>query len=144
MYMENYSRRENLKFFGLPENIDASLNSMNVEEGLPHQHDASENTKEIIYKFLEDKLKIDRSREKIEFQRVHRLGKPNPQKSCPIIARFLRYSDRELVMEQARKHLKDSETLHEGTVRSQERANAEIERSSTERPHGLFQQSTSG
>jgi len=112
MYMENYSRRENLKFFGLPENIDASLNSMNVEEGLPRQHDASENTKEIIYKFLEDQLKIDRPREKIEFQRVHRLGKPNPQKSRPIIARFLRYSDRELVMEQARKHLKDSETLH--------------------------------
>ena len=112
MYMENYSRRENLKFFGLLENIDASLNSMNVEEGLPRQHDASENTKEIIYKFLEDQLKIDRPRGKIEFQRVHRLGKPNPQKSRPIIARFLRYSDRELVMEQARKHLKDSETLH--------------------------------
>ena len=82
-----------------------------VEES-SRQSGTSENTREVLYKFLEERLKIDRPRDKIEFQRVHRLGKPNPLKACPIIARFLRYSDRELVMEQAHKHLRKNQNLH--------------------------------
>ena len=41
----------------------------------------------------------------IEFQRIHRIGRLNPSqdKPRPIIARFLRYSDRELVMSRAKK-----------------------------------------
>lgn len=112
MYMENYSRRENLKFFGVQENIDPSYSGNDMDEGSSRQYGTLENTKEVLYQFLEEQLKIDRPREKIEFQRVHRLGKPNPLKSRPIIARFLRFSDREFVMEQARKHLKDDENLH--------------------------------
>ena len=112
MYMETYSRRENLKFFGLPENSDTLDSSNGMEEESSRQSGTSENTKEVLYKFLEKQLKIDRPRDKIEFQRVHRLGKPNPLKARPIIARFLRYSDRELVMEQARKHLKRNQNLH--------------------------------
>ena len=81
--MENYSRRENLKFFGLPENIDASFNSMNVEEGLPRQRDASENTKEIIYKILEDQLKIDRPREKNRVSESAPFRKAKPSKVSP-------------------------------------------------------------
>ena len=112
MYMETYSRRENLKFFGLPENSDTSHSGNAIEEESSRQPDTSEDTREVLYKFLQEKLKIDRPRDKIEFQRVHRLGKPNPLKARPIIARFLRYSDRELVMERARKHLKNDQSLH--------------------------------
>ena len=41
----------------------------------------------------------------IEFQRIHRIGRLNPSqdKPRPIIVRFLRYSDRELVMSRAKK-----------------------------------------
>ena len=41
----------------------------------------------------------------IEFQRIHRIGGLNPSqdKPRPIIAQFLRYSDRELVMSRAEK-----------------------------------------
>jgi len=35
---------------------------------------------------------------RIEFQRVHRIGKVKPEKPRPIIARFLRFSDRERVV----------------------------------------------
>lgn len=114
MYMESYSRRENLKFFGLPENSDTLDSSNDMEEEPSRQSGTvtSENTREVLYKFLEEQLKIDRPRDKIEFQRVHRLGKPNPLKARPIIARFLRYTDREFVMEQARKHLKKNQNLH--------------------------------
>ena len=112
MYMETYSRRENLKFFGLPENSDALDSSNYMEEESSRQSGTSENMREVLYKFLEEQLKIDRPHDKIKFQRVHRLGKPNPLKAHPIIARFLRYSDRELVVEQARKHLRKNQNLH--------------------------------
>ena len=112
MYMETYSRRENLKFFGLPENSDALDSSNNMEEESSIQSGTSENAREVLYKFLEEQVKIDHPSDKIKFQRVHRLGKPNLLRACPIIARFLRYSDRELVVEQARKHLKKNQTLH--------------------------------
>jgi len=65
-----------------------------------------------MYQFLEEKLKIEQPREKIEFQRIHRFGKPSSFKPRPIIARFLRYSDRELVLENARKHLKSNPDFH--------------------------------
>ena len=83
MYIETYSRRENLKFFGLPENSDALDSSNDMEEESSRQSGTSENMREVLYKFLEERLKIDRPRDKIEFQRVHRLGKPNPFKSTP-------------------------------------------------------------
>ena len=47
----------------------------------------AEDSKEVIYNFLEEHLQIDRPRDKIEFQRVHRLGKPNEDaRPRPIIA----------------------------------------------------------
>jgi len=68
------------------------------------------NTQEkLSTKFLEQQLKITNARETIEFQRLHRLGKPKSGSSRPIIACFLRYGDKELVMDQARKHLKDTD-----------------------------------
>ena len=52
-----------------------------------------ENTKELVHEFLEKELKIANPRGRIEFQRIHRLGKPSGKGPRLIIARFLRYSD---------------------------------------------------
>ena len=95
LYLEAYSRRENVKFFGIKENSESS-------EGNVSTH--PENTKDIIYNFMEQELKIDNARERITFQRIHRLGKPKTNGCRPIIARFLRYSDKEEVMSKARQH----------------------------------------
>lgn len=53
---------------------------------------------------------IERPCKKIELQRIHRLGRPNSLK--PPSARFLRYSDRELVMDGTPKHLKGHQDFH--------------------------------
>jgi len=70
MYMESYSRRENLKFFGLPENSDTLDSSYGMEEESSRQSGIPENTKEVLHKFLKEQL----PRDKIEFQRVHLWG----------------------------------------------------------------------
>ena len=123
LYLETYSRRENIKFFGIDEEVPAS------EVDSPPK-----DTRDLVFKFLENKLRIETRHGRIEFQyckeniytekgefsfeelhaartRVHRLGKPNnsSDKPRPIIARFLRYSDKEMVMDQARKELKSQE-----------------------------------
>lgn len=105
LYMEAYSRRENAKFIGVPEELISS--EVGMEQDRPSQK--TENTKEVIYKFMEEHLQIEHASDRIEFQRIHRLGKPVSGKSRPIIARFLRYKDKVLVMEQARKLLKGKE-----------------------------------
>ena len=104
LYSESYSRRENLKFIGVVENTSDSTNqnAANSSDSLQ-----SENTKDVLFKFLEDELNITDSRKRIEFQRVHLLGKPRSSgHPRPIIARFLRYQDREEVMQKARAKLK--------------------------------------
>ena len=83
MYQELYNRRENLRFLGVPE-------SMADEE----------DTKEVIYQLLEKKLNIEEVR-KIEIQRIHRVGKKSNQ-TRPIIARFLRFQDREYIFKRAK------------------------------------------
>ena len=95
--METYSRRENAKFFGLPEGPSTSNGEERMQDGIELP---AEDSKEVIYNFLQEHLQIDRPRDKIEFQRVHRLGKPNASaRPRPIIARFLRYGDKQLVMD---------------------------------------------
>ena len=95
--MEAYSRRENKKLVGL---IEEQVDNMN---GGDEDHNSAqaqiEDTRGIIYKFLEHQPKIPNARERIEFQRLHRLGKPKNGSSRPIIAQFLRYGDKELVMD---------------------------------------------
>ena len=95
--METYSRRENVKFVGQPEE---QVDNMN---GGDEDHNGAqaqiEDTRGIIDKFLEHQLKIPNARERIEFQRLHRLAKPKSGSSGTIIARFLRYGDKELVMD---------------------------------------------
>ena len=98
--VETYSGRENVKVFGIDEVVPVS------EVDSP-----PEDTRDLLFKFLENKLRIENPRGRIEFQRVPRLGKPDnsSNKPHPIIARFLRYSDKEMVMDQARKELKRQE-----------------------------------
>ena len=80
-YLKAYSRRENL-FEGINE---ASVEGENYED-----------TASVLRTFLSNILKVD-SLEAIEFQRVHRLGRKNAKGPRIIIARFLRYSDRQRI-----------------------------------------------
>ena len=57
LYQDVYSRRENLRFFNIPESIDMT----------------EENAEELMYRFMEWELKVENARD-IEFQRVHRIG----------------------------------------------------------------------
>ena len=83
LYLEAYSRRENLKFEGI------------AEQPQQANDDMREDTNAKLVDFMENVLGIEEAKE-IEFQRVHRIGRPGLN-GRPIIARFLRYSDRESV-----------------------------------------------
>ena len=87
LYMEVYQRRENLRFFGIKE-----------------AGTTEEDTREVLVDFLKMELGIEDADE-VEFQRVHRIGKRDSPDGKPrqIIARFLRYPDREKIMSNARK-----------------------------------------
>ncbi|KAL9972585.1 hypothetical protein ACROYT_G018919 [Oculina patagonica] len=100
LYLEHYSRRENLKFVGIPER------TISADED---DDRSSEDTKALVYKFMEDELAIEIPQQKIEFQRIHCLGKSAKNGPRPILARFLRYPDREEVLQLARSKLKDSD-----------------------------------
>ena len=81
LYAESYGRWENLKFFGIEEK-ETGANSKDSEKV---------DTRDILIDCLENGLGLDNPAEEIDLQRVHRLGKPVPGKTRPIIARFLRY-----------------------------------------------------
>ena len=87
LYMEVYQRRENLRFFGIKE-----------EAGM------EEDAREVLVGFLKTELGMENA-DQIEFQRVHRVGKRVSSSGKPrqIIARFLKYPQREEVMSNARK-----------------------------------------
>ena len=100
LYLEAYSRRENLKFEGIQE-LPKSSGQQNAT--------SKEDTKEVLVNFMENVLGIEDAKD-MELQRVHRIGKPkseNGNGSRTIIARFLRFSDRERVFKCGRK-LKDT------------------------------------
>ena len=80
LYEEVYNRRKNLRFFGLPESTESTI----------------EDSSEVLYCILERDLDIEGAHN-IEFQRVHRLGRKKAGISSSIIARFLRYPDWERV-----------------------------------------------
>ena len=89
--LENYSRRENLRFMNVPERND-------------------ENCMDVVYDIIENDMNINV--EDIHFHAVHRVGKPRSEDASksfprPIIARFLSREDRDLVF-RARNRLKDS------------------------------------
>ena len=66
LYLEAYSRRENLKFEGIPE-LPESSSQQNAT--------SKEDTKEVLVNFMENVLEIEDAKD-MEFQRVHRIGKP--------------------------------------------------------------------
>ena len=91
LYLETYSRRENLKFDGIPERrMQVLLNG---------QERTMDDTHGQLVDFLQNVLEVEDAQH-IEFQRIHRLGnQPRSDGSGRmIIARFLRYSDREKVI----------------------------------------------
>ena len=83
LYQEVYNRRENLRFFGIPET------------------DGVEITKDVMHKFFKDELEIEEA-SNVEFQRVHRIGKKKVGEVRPVIARFLKYPDREFIFRRIR------------------------------------------
>ena len=90
--LENYSRRENLRFMNVPERND-------------------ENCMDVVYDIIENDMNINV--EDIHFHAVHRVGKPRSEDASksfprPIIARFLSRENRDAVF-RARNRLKDSE-----------------------------------
>ena len=93
LYLEAYSRRENIKFTNI-----AELSSPSRKQ---------EDTEEVLRDFLEDQLGYLQART-VEIQRVHRLGKKkNDGEPRPILARFLRYKDCEDILSFGR-HLQGS------------------------------------
>ena len=76
LYLEAYSRRENSKFAGIPE-----------------ESSDQEDTKDVLTNFISRQLGIENP-EDIEFQRVHRIGKKGDRPRM-VIARLLRFADRE-------------------------------------------------
>ena len=79
LYLVAYSRRENVKIFGVPEGTSTS----NVNASEP------KDTRSVIYNFLENELRIENPRARYELQWVHRLGKPKSTSPRPIIVGFL-------------------------------------------------------
>ena len=71
LYLKAYSRRENLKFEGIPETFATNAEDGAVQRGKVY----TENTKSVLTEFLERVLKIEDARN-IEYQRVARMGKP--------------------------------------------------------------------
>ena len=84
LYLDAYSRLENIKFNKIKES------SMHPNE--------SENTEEVLRFFLEKQLGYHNTRS-VEIQRVHRLGKKREDGGArPILARFLRFKDCEEIL----------------------------------------------
>ena len=75
LYLEAYSRRENLKFENIPESVASG-----------------EDTEFVLRSFLERDLGYVNAAS-VEIQRVHHLGKKKEGKLRPILARFLRFKD---------------------------------------------------
>ena len=66
-------------------------------------------TRAVLYEFLKTTLGFEDPR-RIEIQRVHRIGKSITGKPTPILARFLRFPDREMILRQGFR-LKDTEFM---------------------------------
>ena len=74
IYEKGRSMRDNLLFHGIREQ-------------------PGENTEEVVYKLINDTLRMDCSR--LEIMRCHRMGARRQNKIRPIVAKFLRYTDKE-------------------------------------------------
>lgn len=75
--------------------------------GIPESTD-TENTSEVVYRFIEMELEIKNTRD-IELQRLHRIGKKKVGVHRPIMLRSLRFPDRERVFKKAIELKEDTE-----------------------------------
>ena len=83
-YLEDQSRRNNLRFDGVPE-------------------DTSENWEQTAKK-VQDLVRINLGiQDTIVIERAHRVGKPNHQKPRTIVAKFLSYNDKSNILRNSRK-----------------------------------------
>ena len=90
--MEAYSRRENLIITGIPE----SREDTGVED-----------TAKVLVDFVANELNVSNAAD-IDFQQVHRLGKPKDKGPRAIIPCFLKYPDKERILSLG-KHLHDKD-----------------------------------
>ena len=82
--METYSRGENLKFFGVPENTEC------VMEEESQQGARLRTLEKLCTNSWKRNFRLNNpARKYIELQRIHHLGKPDSSKPYPIITRFL-------------------------------------------------------
>ena len=70
--LEDYTRRENLKFNNIPE---------------AREKDQNLTPKQVVCDILQKEMNLDSS--KIRFQAVHRIGNQKENKNRPIIAQFV-------------------------------------------------------
>ena len=87
--LESHSRRNNLIFYGVPEEVN----------------ETSVKTESLLYSFLEDEMKLKEDDiDGISIERAHRLGKRNAngEKPRPIIAKFSFHKNKELILSNAR------------------------------------------
>jgi hypothetical protein len=70
-----------------------------------------ENCEEKLDEFIRDRLGIEN---KVEFHRVHRMGRRVTGKSRPIVAKFVKFKDREIVWKSAFTKLNGDETKQYG------------------------------
>ena len=80
LYLEAYSRRQN-----------------RIITGIPEGQDATEDTLKVLQNFMAHELNVSDAAN-IDFQRVHRLGKPKNKGPRAIIARVLKYPDKERIL----------------------------------------------
>lgn len=98
--LENYSRRENLKFNNIPEAQNENTSTIT--------------TKEVILDILNNEMNVDTS--KMAFHAVHRIGKRrNGSRPRPIIVRFVCREDRDAVF-QKKKKLQQSERFPDAYI----------------------------
>ena len=102
LYLKCYSRRENLKFIGIPERIIFG-------QGIPDENEKTcKHIKAVIYEFLEEELDIEDPYQKSEFHHVHCLGRKDRNGPSPILARFLCCAYCKEVLQKASRKLKDT------------------------------------
>ena len=82
--LENQSRRSNLVFYNIPSKQDK---------------ESWDDCKATLGEVIRDKMGVE---EPVELDRVHRLGKPKQGHTRPIIAKFLRWKDTEIVKKAAK------------------------------------------
>lgn len=87
-YMEGQSRRNNLRFYGIPGKMGENW----------------DDTETKVRSFIKETLHMP-SHENVEIERAHRLNMRNTD-TCPVVVKFNRYKDKESILNKARETLR--------------------------------------